>query len=85
LQFIGSKADMFVVTSGAADYNHRASVCGIIRVYGVEDSVAGKPEDHSGREVGFRDQSYIDFVHIEKRLEFQAMRRKAVDVPESNT
>jgi hypothetical protein len=54
-------------------------------VYGVENSVAGKPEERLGREVVFRDQSYIDFVHIEKRLEFQTMRRKAVGVPESNT
>jgi hypothetical protein len=54
-------------------------------VYGVEDNVAGKPEDHSGREVGFRDQGYINFVHIEKRLEFQTMRRKVAGAPESNT
>jgi hypothetical protein len=60
-------------------------VRGVVGVYGVEDSVAGKPKDRSGREVGFRDQGYIDFVHIEKRLEFQTMRRKAVGVPESNT
>jgi hypothetical protein len=52
-------------------------------VDGVENSVAGKPEDGSGREVGFRDQGNIDFVHIEKRLEFQTMRRMAVCVPES--
>jgi hypothetical protein len=60
-------------------------VRGVVGVYGVEDSVAGQPEDRSGREEVFRDQSYIDFVHIEKRLEFQTMRRKAVGVPESNT
>jgi hypothetical protein len=54
-------------------------------MYGVEDSVVGKPEDRSGRKVGFRDQSYNDIVHIEKSLEFQAMRRKAAGVPESNT
>jgi hypothetical protein len=60
-------------------------VRGVVRVYGVEDSVAGKPEDRSGREVGFRDQGSIDFVHIEERLEFQTMRRKAVGVPEGNT
>jgi hypothetical protein len=30
-------------------------------MYGVEDSVAGKPEDRSGREVGFRDQSLYQF------------------------
>jgi hypothetical protein len=54
-------------------------------VYGEDHSVAGKLEDRSGREVGFRDQSYIDFVHIKERLEFQTMRRKAVGIPESNT
>jgi hypothetical protein len=42
-------------------------------LYGVKDSVAGKPEVCSGREVGFRDQDYIDIMHIEKRLEFQAI------------
>jgi hypothetical protein len=45
-------------------------VRGVFKVYGEEDSVARKPKDRSGREVGFRDQGYIDFVHIEERLEF---------------
>ena len=56
-----------------------------VRVYGVKDRVMGKLVDRSGREVGFRDQGYIDSMHIVKRLEFQAMRREAVGVPESDT
>jgi len=35
--------------------------------------------------VCFRDQGYINFEHIEAHLEFQAIRRKAVAVPESKT
>ena len=34
----------------------------------MENSIAEKPEDCSGREVGFRDQGYVDIMHIEKRL-----------------
>ena len=34
----------------------------------MEDNIAGKPEDCSGREVGFRNHGYIDIMHIEKRL-----------------
>jgi len=36
----------------------------------VEDSIAGKPEDRTGRKVCFRDQGYVNFVHIEERLEW---------------
>jgi hypothetical protein len=39
----------------------------------VEDSVTGKPEDRTRRKMCFRDQGYINFVHIEECLEFQTM------------
>ena len=48
----------------------------------MEKSIAGMPEDRSGREVGFRDQGYIDIMHIDKRSFFQPVRREAVGVPE---
>jgi len=51
----------------------------------VGDSIAGKPEDRTGRKVCFRYEGYINFVHIEEGLEFQTMRTKAVGVPESKT
>jgi hypothetical protein len=60
-------------------------VRGIVRVYCVEDSVKVKPEDRTRRKVCFRDQGFVDFVHIKECLEFQSMRRKAVGVPESKT
>jgi hypothetical protein len=85
LQFVGLKAEVFVVTYGAADYNRRASVRGIVRLYCVEDSVTWKPEDRTGRKMCFRDQGYINFVHIEECLEFQTVQRKAFGVPESKT
>jgi hypothetical protein len=51
---------------------------------GVENSIAGKPEYRSGRKMGFRDQGYIDIMHLVKGLQFQPLRREAVGVPESN-
>ena len=44
----------------------------------MKNSVAGKPEYRSGRKMGFRDQGYIDIMHIKKRLAFQPVRKEAV-------
>jgi hypothetical protein len=49
-------------------------VRGIVKVYCVEDSEAGEPEDRTGCKMCFRDQGYVDFVRIEESLELQSMR-----------
>jgi hypothetical protein len=49
----GLKAEVFMVAEGATDYNRRTSMCGIVWVGCLENSVAGKPKDCTGRKVRF--------------------------------